>query len=95
MCCAGTQFLAATINVGKLEREEHLRRAFEHFDKDGNGQISHSELNLVRVRHTQSFRHMGACAHSVPHDAGIAAVGQYTRRAACCLVYSVHPGTVL
>lgn len=41
------EFLAATINVGKLEREDHLKRAFEHFDLDGNGQISHDELVQV------------------------------------------------
>ena len=42
------EFLAATINMGKLEREEHLKRAFEHFDLDGDGQISHSEIKTVR-----------------------------------------------
>lgn len=41
---AAQEFLAATINVGKIERDEHLKMAFEHFDLDGNGQISHAEL---------------------------------------------------
>jgi calcium-dependent protein kinase len=41
------EFLAATINVGKLEREDNLKRAFEHFDLDGNGQITHDELTQV------------------------------------------------
>mmetsp|Transcript_22082 Transcript_22082/g.37757 ORF Transcript_22082/g.37757 Transcript_22082/m.37757 type:complete len:95 (+) Transcript_22082:59-343(+) len=38
------EFLAATISAGKIERDEHLKMAFEHFDLDGNGQISHAEL---------------------------------------------------
>lgn len=42
-----SEFLAATINMGKLEQQENLRKAFEHFDKDGNGQISQSELMQV------------------------------------------------
>jgi Ca2+-binding EF-hand superfamily protein len=68
---APQEFLAATINVGKIERDEHLKMAFEHFDlvsasplrfqglycvahapafawsQDGNGQISHSELQTA------------------------------------------------
>lgn len=29
------EFLAATINMGKMNREDHLKRAFEEFDLDG------------------------------------------------------------
>jgi calcium-dependent protein kinase len=38
------EFLAATINMGKLDRDENLVKAFEHFDEDGNGKISREEL---------------------------------------------------
>ncbi len=38
------EFLAATINQSKLEREDHLKAAFEHFDIDGDGKITHAEL---------------------------------------------------
>lgn len=38
------EFLRATINASKMEREEHLKMAFEKFDLDGNEQISHDEL---------------------------------------------------
>ncbi|KAJ9518556.1 hypothetical protein QJQ45_026037 [Haematococcus lacustris] len=44
VCSDYEEFLAATINVGKLEREDNLKKAFEHFDLDGNGQITHREL---------------------------------------------------
>ncbi|KAG1667632.1 hypothetical protein FOA52_001688 [Chlamydomonas sp. UWO 241] len=38
------EFLAATINASKLQREDNLKAAFEHFDLDGDGQITHDEL---------------------------------------------------
>ena len=41
------EFLAATINQSKLEREDHLKAAFQHFDLDGDGQITHDELIQV------------------------------------------------
>jgi Ca2+-binding EF-hand superfamily protein len=43
------EFLAATINQNKLEREDHLKAAFQHFDLDGNGTITHDELTQVRL----------------------------------------------
>ena len=41
------EFLAATINQSKLEREDHLKAAFIHFDLDGDGQITREELMIV------------------------------------------------
>ena len=41
------EFLAATINQSKLEREDHLKAAFMHFDLNGDGQITHDELMQV------------------------------------------------
>ena len=41
------EFIAATVNLGKLEREDHLRAAFQHFDLDGNGHISRTELETA------------------------------------------------
>ncbi|CAI0426997.1 unnamed protein product [Linum tenue] len=38
------EFIAATIHLNKLEREEHLVAAFRYFDKDGSGYITVDEL---------------------------------------------------
>lgn len=38
------EFIAATMNVNKLENEEQLVKAFEHFDTDNSGYITRDEL---------------------------------------------------
>lgn len=38
------EFIAATIHLNKLEREEHLVAAFQYFDKDESGYITVDEL---------------------------------------------------
>lgn len=38
------EFIAATLHINKLEREEHLAAAFSYFDKDGSGYITVDEL---------------------------------------------------
>lgn len=38
------EFIAATVHLNKLEREEHLVAAFQYFDKDGSGYITVDEL---------------------------------------------------
>ncbi|KAK7279722.1 hypothetical protein RJT34_24779 [Clitoria ternatea] len=48
MNCNGTidygEFLAATLHMNKMEREENLVAAFSYFDKDGSGYITIDEL---------------------------------------------------
>ncbi|XP_074566556.1 calcium-dependent protein kinase 28-like [Curcuma longa] len=39
------EFLAATVHMNKLEREENLKSAFSYFDKDGSGYITIDELS--------------------------------------------------
>ncbi|CAL9056178.1 unnamed protein product [Musa banksii] len=39
------EFLAATVHMNKLEREENLASAFSYFDKDGSGYITIDELS--------------------------------------------------
>lgn len=41
------EFLAATINKSKLEREDRLKAAFQTFDADGNGVICREELTTI------------------------------------------------
>ncbi|KAL8147928.1 hypothetical protein AgCh_005307 [Apium graveolens] len=38
------EFLAVTLHINKIEREENLVRAFAFFDKDGSGYITFDEL---------------------------------------------------
>mgnify|MGYP000285290132 CR=1 FL=1 len=32
-----SEFITATVNMNKMDREEHLYSAFQYFDKDGSG----------------------------------------------------------
>ncbi|XP_074585527.1 calcium-dependent protein kinase 17-like [Curcuma longa] len=38
------EFIAATLHLNKIEREDNLFSAFSYFDKDGSGYITHDEL---------------------------------------------------
>ncbi|XP_068342184.1 calcium-dependent protein kinase 26-like [Pyrus communis] len=38
------EFIAATLHLNKIEREDHLFAAFSYFDKDGSGYITQEEL---------------------------------------------------
>ncbi|KAK3021492.1 hypothetical protein RJ639_046403 [Escallonia herrerae] len=48
------EFVAATIHLNKLEREEHLMAAFQYFDKDGSGYITVDELQQACEEHNIS-----------------------------------------
>lgn len=50
------EFLAAMVNAGKMEREVDMKKAFQHFDEDGNGLISRNELTKVRGGGTQKLQ---------------------------------------
>ena len=45
------EFIAATVHLNKLEREEHLVAAFSYFDKDGSGYITVDELQQACKEH--------------------------------------------
>ncbi|XP_062086049.1 calcium-dependent protein kinase 17-like [Humulus lupulus] len=38
------EFVAATLHLNKIEREDHLFATFSYFDKDGSGYITQDEL---------------------------------------------------
>lgn len=48
------EFVAATIHLNKLEREEHLMAAFQYFDKDGSGYITVDELQQACAEHNMT-----------------------------------------
>ncbi|GLT29398.1 hypothetical protein SLA2020_042700 [Shorea laevis] len=41
------EFITATMHRYKLERDEHLYKAFKHFDKDNSGYITKDELEIA------------------------------------------------
>lgn len=43
------EFIAATLHLNKMEREENLLAAFSYFDKDGSGYITTDELQQACV----------------------------------------------
>ncbi|KAI4990218.1 hypothetical protein ZWY2020_038581 [Hordeum vulgare] len=45
------EFIAATLHLNKLEREEHLVAAFSCFDKDGNSYITVDDLQQAWQEH--------------------------------------------
>lgn len=38
------EFIAATLHLNKIDKDDHLIRAFSYFDKDGSGYITQDEL---------------------------------------------------
>ncbi|XP_051126133.1 calcium-dependent protein kinase 19-like [Andrographis paniculata] len=45
------EFITATMHRHRLEREENLYKAFQHFDKDGSGFITRDELEAAMEEH--------------------------------------------
>ncbi|KAF8030140.1 hypothetical protein BT93_E2539 [Corymbia citriodora subsp. variegata] len=45
------EFISATMHRHKLERDEHLHKAFQYFDKDGSGYITKDELEAAMKEH--------------------------------------------
>ncbi|XWS63204.1 hypothetical protein CRYUN_Cryun06bG0075700 [Craigia yunnanensis] len=48
------EFIAATVHLNKLEREEHLVAAFQYFDKDKSGYITVDELQQACAEHNMT-----------------------------------------
>lgn len=44
------EFITATMHRHRLERDEHLHKAFQYFDKDNSGRVDCSLLNLCISR---------------------------------------------
>jgi hypothetical protein len=79
------EFLVATLNMQRMDRDEQLRVAFAEFDADGSGTISKEELMAVRAWGRSVKCGAGAgCFHGdAVKDAAIAgAAGQAAGQAA-------------
>ncbi|KFK30982.1 hypothetical protein AALP_AA6G053400 [Arabis alpina] len=45
------EFISATMHRHRLERDEHLYKAFQYFDKDNSGHITKEELEIAMKEH--------------------------------------------
>ncbi|PQQ03624.1 calcium-dependent protein kinase 2 [Prunus yedoensis var. nudiflora] len=45
------EFISATMHRQRLERDEHLYKAFQYFDKDSSGYITRDELEAAMKEH--------------------------------------------
>jgi len=62
------EFLAATIHLGKLEQEDNLYKAFQHFDTDHSGFISKDELLAALAGHPDALQSVEAILAEVDTD---------------------------
>lgn len=62
------EFIAATIHLNKLEREEHLVAAFRYFDKDGSGYITVDELQQACMEHNMTDAFLEDIIREVDQD---------------------------
>ncbi|KAF2535826.1 hypothetical protein F2Q68_00018910 [Brassica cretica] len=62
------EFLAATIHLNKLEREENLVAAFSFFDKDGSGYITVDELQQALKEFGINDSHLGEMIKDIDQD---------------------------
>ncbi|KAG8383345.1 hypothetical protein BUALT_Bualt04G0002800 [Buddleja alternifolia] len=62
------EFLAATVHLNKLEREENLVSAFAFFDKDGSGYITIDELQQACKEFGLSELHLDEMISEIDQD---------------------------
>ena len=62
------EFLAATLHLNKLEREENLLSAFSFFDKDGSGYITIDELQQACNEFGLSEVHLDEMINEIDQD---------------------------
>ena len=62
------EFIAATLHLNKMEREENLLAAFSYFDKDGSGYITTDELQQACVEFGLGDVKLEPNIGHIPHD---------------------------
>jgi calcium-dependent protein kinase len=65
--CYG-EFIAATVHLNKLEREEHLVAAFRYYNKDGSGYITVDELQQACTEHNMTDVFLEDISREVDQD---------------------------
>lgn len=62
------EFIAATVHLNKLEREDHLIAAFSYFDMDGSGYITIDELQKACRDHNMADSYLEDVIKEVDQD---------------------------
>ncbi|XP_010518657.1 PREDICTED: calcium-dependent protein kinase 20-like [Tarenaya hassleriana] len=62
------EFIAAMVNLNKIQKEDHLFTAFSYFDKDGSGYITRDELQQACKQFGLADFHLDDILHEVDKD---------------------------
>jgi calcium-dependent protein kinase len=62
------EFIAATMNMNKIEKEENLFAAFSYFDKDKSGYITVDELQQACAEHNVDEASIGDMIKEADQD---------------------------
>lgn len=62
------EFIAATLHLNKVEKEDHLFAAFSYFDKDGSGYITLDELQQACKEFGMEDAHLEEMIREVDQD---------------------------
>ncbi|MED6168166.1 Calcium-dependent protein kinase 12 [Stylosanthes scabra] len=74
------EFIAATVHLNKLEREENLLSAFSYFDKDGSGYITIDEIQQACKDFGLDDVHIDDMIKEIDQDNGNGGIGRRTMR---------------
>ncbi|WZZ14356.1 hypothetical protein YC2023_107445 [Brassica napus] len=81
------EFITATMQRHRLERDEHLHKAFLHFDKDNSGYITKDELEIAMKEHGMGDE---ACAKEIISEIDKNYDGKIDYEEFCAMMRSVN-----
>ncbi|CAN6859717.1 unnamed protein product [Brassica oleracea] len=82
-----TEFITATMHRHRLERDEHLHKAFLHFDKDNSGYITKDELEIAMKEHGMGDE---ACVKEIISEVDKDNDGRINYEEFCAMMRSDH-----